>query len=172
MVGGAKLQTMVVEWSKQSSNLFYSLFMIVLVLYASYAEKVPMEWRWQLSTPIGRALLLLLLYIVMAVGGWIPGLLFAIAIALTWSNRPLAKPMGVVDEELGVDRVLTFGEGFENEKEKKEGFQDNVKKTKVQGHRWFVERVLHENPRRIIQDRISTFAVQDDNQNGTGRTSK
>ncbi len=161
MVGGAKLQTMIMEWSKQSSNLFYTIFMIVLVLYASYAEKVPMEWRWQLSTPIGRALLLLLLYIVMAVGGWIPGLLFAIAIALTWSNRPLAKPTGVPEE------------GFEDkEEEKKEGFQDNVKKTKVQGHRWFVERVLHENPRRIVQDRISTFAVQDDNQSGTGRTSK
>lgn len=168
MVGGAKLQSMVVEWSKQSSNLFYSLFMIVLVLYASYAEKVPMEWRWQLSSPIGRALLLLLLYIVMSVGGWIPGLLFGIAIALTWSNRPLAKPTGVQDEELG----QTFSERFENEKEKTEGFQDNVKRTKVQGHRWFVERILHENPRRIIQDRISTFAVQDDNQNGTGRTSK
>jgi hypothetical protein len=161
MVGGAKLHTIVMEWSKQSSNLFYSLFMISLVLYAAYAEKMPIEYRYQLSSPLGRALLLLLLYIVMAVGGWIPALLFGIAMALTWSNRPLVKPVGVQEE------------GFENGKnEKKEGFQDNVKKTKVQGHRWFVERTLYENPHRIIQDRISTFAVQDDNQNPNGRTSK
>jgi hypothetical protein len=159
MEGGAKLQTIVLEWSKQSSNLFYSLFMISLVLYAAYAEKIPMEYRYQLSTPVGRALLLLLLYIVMAVGGWIPALLFGIAIALTWSNRPLVKPVGVQEE------------GFKNE-EKKEEFQDNVKKTKAQGHRWFVERALYENPRRIIQDRISTFAVQDDNQSSNGKTSK
>jgi hypothetical protein len=160
MIGGAKLQAMVLEWSKQSSHLFTSLFIVILVLYATYAEKIPMEWRWQLSSPLGRALLLLLLYIVMAIGGWIPALIFAIAIALTWSNRPLAKPIGVQEE------------GFENEtKDVKEGF-NNIKKTKIQGSRWFIERALHENPRGIIQDRVSTFAVQDDSQTGNTRTSK
>lgn len=160
MIGGAKLQSIVLEWSKQSSHLFTSLFIIVLVLYATYSEKIPMEVRWQLSSPIGRALLLLLLYIVMAVGGWIPALIFAIAITLTWSNRPLAKPIGIQEE------------GFENErKDVKESFND-IKKTKIQGSRWFVERVLNENPRGIIQDRVSTFAVQDDSQTGNSRTSK
>lgn len=154
MIGGAKLQTMVLEWSKQSSHLFSTIFFAGLILYAAYAEKIPMEWRWQLSTPIGRALLLLLLYIVMAVAGWIPALLFAIAIGLTWSNRPLVKPIDVHFED------------------KSEGFQDNIKKTKIQGSRWFVERALHENPRGIVQDRVSTFAVQDDTQSGTSRTSK
>ncbi len=157
MIGGAKLQMMVLEWSKQSSHLFTSLFIVILVLYATYAEKVPMEWRWQLSTPIGRALLLLLLYIVMAVGGWIPALIFSIAIALTWSNRPLVKPSGVQEE------------GFTSEQ--KEGFRD-IKKTKIQGNRWFVERALHENPRGIVQDRVSTFAVQDNSTTGNARTSK
>jgi len=160
MIGGAKLQTVFMEWIQQSSALYSSLFFVVLVLYAAYAEKIPMEWRWQLSSPIGRALLLLLLYIVMAVGGWMPALLFAIAIALTWANRPLAKPPAVQEE------------GFTTEtNEKKEGFQ-NVKKTKIQGAKWFVERALHENPRGIVQDRVSTFAVQDNVQTGTSRTSK
>jgi hypothetical protein len=163
MIGGAKLQNMVLEWSKQSSHLFSTIFFAVLILYAAYAEKIPIEVRWQLSSPIGRALLLLLLYIVMAVAGWIPALLFAIAIGLTWSNRPLMKPVGVQEE--GFEDKLTRNE-------EKEGFQDNIKKTKIQGSRWFVERALHENPRGIIQDRVSTFAVQDDSQTGTSRTSK
>ncbi len=167
MIGGAKLQSMVLEWSKQSSHLFTSLFIVVLVLYATYAEKIPMEVRWQLSSPIGRALLLLLLYIVMAIGGWIPALIFAIAIALTWSNRPLAKPTGVQEEGF----VNEMNQKNEEKEEKKEGFND-IKKTKVQGSRWFVERVLHENPRGIVQDRVSTFAVQDDSQTGNSRTSK
>jgi hypothetical protein len=106
----------------------------------------------------------------MAVGGWIPALIFAIAIALTWSNRPLVKPTGVQEEGF-INEMNEMNEMKEEKKEQKEGFND-VKKTKIQGNRWFVERVLHENPRGIIQDRVSTFAVQDNSQTGNLRTSK
>ncbi len=154
--GGAKFRQTFVEWSNQSSSLFYTLFMVALFVYAGYAEKVSMNIRWQLSSTLGRLLLLLLLYIVHEVAGWIPALLFTIAIGITWYNRPLAKPISVQ-------------EGFQG---KQEGFLDNMKVTKVQGQKWFVEEVLKENPKKIVEDRVSTFAVQDETQTGTSRTSK
>jgi hypothetical protein len=148
-VGGAKFRQSFVEWFNQSSSLFYTLFMVALFVYAGYAEKVSMNIRWQLSSTIGRLLLLLLLFIVHEVSGWIPALLFTIAIGITWYNRPLAKPSSI-----------------------QEGFLDNMKVTKVQGKKWFVEEVLKENPKKIVEDRVSTFAVQDETQTGTSRTSK
>ncbi len=157
LVGGAKFRQSFMEWSSQSSSLFYTLFMVFLFVYAGYAEKIPMNIRWQLSSTVGRLLLLLLLYIVYEIAGWIPALLFTIAIGITWYNRPLAKPIAVQ-------------EGFENKKD--EGFLDNMKVTKVQGNKWFVEEVLKENPKKIVEDRVSTFAVQDETQTGTSRTSK
>jgi hypothetical protein len=155
-VGGAKFRQTFMEWSNQSSSLFYTLFIVSLFVYTGYAEKVPMNIRWQLSSTLGRLLLLLLLYIVHEVTGWIPALLFTIAIGITWYNRPLEKPIGVQ-------------EGFQD---KQEGFLDNMKVTKVQGQKWFVEEVLKENPKKIVEDRVSTFAVQDETQTGTSRTSK
>jgi hypothetical protein len=149
MVGGAKLQQAVLDWSKQSNHLLMAVFGVAVLLYATYAEQLPITWRYQLSTPIGRALLLLLLYVVYVLGGWIPALLFAIGMAITWSNRPLAKPSTV-----------------------KEGFSSNVKVSDAQDEKWFVEKVLKENPKRIIEDRIDTMAVQDDSSVGNSRTSR
>ena len=150
MIGGAKFQQAVLDWSKQSNHLIFAVFGATLLLYATYAEQLPMTWRYQLSTTFGRTLLILLLYIVYIVAGWIPALLFAIGIAVTWSNRPLVKPINI----------------------KEEGFTPNIKVTQAVDHKWFVEKVLEECPTKIIEDRVSTRAVQDDSQNGNYRTSK
>ena len=136
MIGGAKFQTAVLEWTKQSRHLLSTVAFSVIFIWAIFTEKLPELWSWQLSTSIGRLLLLLLLYIVHSLSGWIPTLLFTIAIALTWANRPLYRPVA-------------------------EGWQDNVKTSDAAAHRWFVEKTLHENPKRIVQDRVSTFPVQD-----------
>jgi hypothetical protein len=149
MVGGAKFQKEVLDWTKQSSHLFTTVICSLIFMWAVYSEKLPAVWRWQLSTSIGRLLLLILLYIVHMMAGWIPALLFAIAIALTWSNRPLNKPYGV-----------------------KEGFEGTMV-TDVEGKdMWFVEKVLKEHPHRIIQDRVRTEPVQEDSTKGNSRTSK
>ena len=150
MVGGARFHQSFLEWTKQSNQLFLTVFSICLITWAVFAEKLPMEWRWQLSTSVGRVLLLLLLYIVHELTGWIPALLFAIAIALTWANRPLYKP---------APRAV-------------EGFASSVKESKAVGNRWFVERVLEENPKAIIEDKVKTQAIQDNSNSGTSRTSK
>jgi hypothetical protein len=152
MVGGAKLQESVLEWSKKSLNLYSTVFMVILVIFALFADKLPMEARWQLSTTAGRLLLLLLLYITHLVCGWQAALLFTIAIALVWAARPVFKPVGVPD--LGV-----------------EGFND-MKITDATKPKWFVEKTLHENPKMIVEDRVNTSAIDEHTVAGTGRTSK
>ena len=144
--GGAKLHQAIADWSKQSSTLFTTLFLILLILFASYADQLPRNARWQLSTIIGRLLLLILLFVLYEIGGWIPALLFTIGILMIWSNRPLAQPP--------------------------EGFQSNMKKVKVQGDRWFVEEVLEEHPEQIEEDRVYTQAIQEDTYSPNSRTSR
>ena len=157
MVGGAKLHQAILDWSKQSNHLLLAVFGAAILLYATYAEQLPLTWRYQLSTPVGRALLLVLLYVVYILAGWIPALLFAIGIAITWSNRPLAKPSQIKDASWG---------------NVSEGFNSNVKVSEAQNKMWFVEKVLKENPKRIVEDRVDTMAVQDDSSTGNSRTSR
>jgi hypothetical protein len=152
MVGGARFQQTVFDWTQQSNSLYLTVFNAILLIWAVYAEKLPPEWRWQLSTTIGRLLLLLLLYLVFMIAGWIPALLFAVATALTWSNRPLWKPVNVSEES-------------------EEGFA-NMKKSDVKTDRWFVEKTLNEKPKHIVEDRIDTMAVQEDSTYGSSRTSR
>lgn len=150
------IHTIVLEWAEQSKGLFTVIAGISLFLFVAFADKVPATWRWQLSTLIGRTLLLVLLYLVFIIGGWIPSLLFGIGIGLLWANRPLAKPVSRSTSESSLGP---------------EGFQD-MKEIPVQGDKWFVEKVLEENPRMIVQDRKLTKAIQDDSQTGNSRTSQ
>jgi hypothetical protein len=156
MIGGAKFQSTVLEWSRQSNHLFTAVAAVSLALYSLYAEKLPAVWRWQLSSILGRTLLLLVLYIVFLVAGFIPALLFAIGIAITWANRPLYKPPSVVRSNALV----------------MEGFTSDVKTSGASSHKWFVEKVLHEHPSAIVEDRVNTRAVQDDTQYSNSRTSR
>ena len=184
MVGGAKLQDSVLEWSKKSLNLYSTVFMVLLIICALFADKLPMEARWQLSTTPGRLLLLLLLYITNLVCGWHIALLFTIAIALVWAARPVFKPVSVPEVVLN-GSVEGFGLGMEGFGLGVEGFNhgsnlpglgmegfNDMKTTDATKHKWFVEKTLHENPKDIVEDRINTSAVQDDPTVVTGRTSR
>lgn len=148
MVGGAKFQESVIEWSKKSTNLYTFVFAVLIAVWALYAAKLPALARWQLSSTAGRLLLLLLLYIVYDLCGWTVALIFTIAIALTWAARPLFVP-------------VSLDEGFAN-----------IKTTKASKEKWFVEKVLHQQPKEIVEDRIDTMAVDEDTETVTGRTSK
>lgn len=154
MVGGARFQHNLYEWTKGTHGIFYTVFVIGLVVLAIFPDRVPVHLKWQLSTPVGRLLLLLILYILLTVAGPIPALLFTITIALLWATRPLFKPSQVEDST--------------------EGFRD-VKTSEVpfgaKHHKWFIERVLHENPLAVKEDRVDTYAVQDDSQ-VSGRSSR
>jgi hypothetical protein len=168
MIGGAKLQQAVLDWSRQSNHLLFAVFGASLLLFATYAEQLPLTWRYQLSTTVGRTLLILLLYIVYLIAGWIPALLFAIGIAITWSNRPLAKPTSVKEGSLPPFPWTSIT----NAMKVQEGFNSNMKVSEAQNGLWFVEKVLKENPKNIIEDRVDTMAVQDDSSTGNSRTSK
>lgn len=132
------------------SNDPYSLFMIVmgsfLIVYTCYADKVPANIRYQMSSTGGRVLSLLLLFTIYTFLGFIPALLFTMAIALTWANRPLSKPV--------------------------EGFLSSIKTTPVQGNKWFVERVLGEHPSEIREDRVETVSIQDNSDGKNAKTSR
>jgi len=170
MVGGAKLQDSVLEWSKKSLNLYSTVFMIILIIFALFADKLPVEARWQLSTTAGRLLLLLLLYITNLVCGWHIALLFTIAVALVWAARPVFKPVGVPDFVLN-GSVEGFGQGPNILRLGVEGFND-MKTTDATKPKWFIEKTLHENPIEIVEDRINTSAVQDNSAVANGRTSR
>ena len=158
MLGGSKFQEAVLNWTKQSNHIFLTLFGIILVLWATYAEKLPALWRWQLTTTVGRLLLLFVLYITYYItDSLILSLLLAIAIALTWANRPIYEP--------SVAHHVA-NEGFAA------GPQQGIKVTPVQGNRWFVEKALRENPSVIVEDRVTTTAIQDDSRNTPGRVSR
>ncbi len=154
--GGAKLHAAIADWSKQSMSLFTTLFLILLFMFAAFADQLPDIARWQLSTTVGRLLLIALLFVVYEIGGWVSGLLFAIGIIIVWSNRPLAQ----------IPSKIT--EGFQGRCDKTAG----QKRIKIQGSRWFVEEVLQEHPESIEEDRVYTQAVQEDTYSPNTRTSK
>ena len=146
MVGGGNLKLAVYDWFKQSSSLLNVVFGTALLMFAVYADKLPITMRYQLSTTIGRSLLILMLYVIYSIGGWIPALLFSIGVALVWANRPLAYKIN-------------------------EGFQ-SVKISPADEHKWFVEKALGESPEGIVEERVLTKAVQDNSETGNSRTSK
>ena len=149
--GGAKFQQSLLEWSKQSFSSFHSIFLIGFIIFAAYGNHLPATVRYQMSSSLGRLFILVLLLLIYESAGWIPALLFSIGVSIVWFNRPLAQPAHFTTE----------------------GFEGGVKTSKNQtGSRWFVERVLHENPRAVQEDRISVGDVQDDSVNGNMRTSQ
>jgi hypothetical protein len=125
------------------STLFMGVLGSILIVWTCFADKLPGQIRMQLSSTAGRLLSVALLYAVYTFLGFLPALLFTMAIALTWSTRPLSKPV--------------------------EGFLSSVKRTPVKGNLWFVERALGENPEEIREDRVVTDSVQD---MSTGKNSK
>ena len=124
-----------------------SVLIVLLVVWITFADKLPLVVRWQLSSTVGRLLLLLLLYVFYVLGGWELAFIFTVAIAITWASKPLLKPLDV------------------------EGYSD-VKESKAAPHRWFVEMALHENPVAVVEDRVKTEAVQDNSAGVTTRTSR
>jgi hypothetical protein len=127
------------------TSLFMGVFISILVVWTCFTDKIPAEIRYQLSSTAGRLLSLALLYTIYTFTGFIPALLFTMATALTWANRPLSKPV--------------------------EGFLSSIKNTPVEGKRWFAERILGEFPEEIREDRVDTYAVQDLSSNNNSKTS-
>lgn len=137
MIGGVR--NILVDFSKKQSFHAELLFGVLLILGIVFPSAIPLDILNQLSTLPGRALLFGLLVTILIYSNWVYGLLFAVFIAVIMS-MPLKS---------------TKTEGFMSE------YTFNLIDTE---EKWFVEKVLNENPVAIKEDRVRTIAVQDDNE--------
>ena len=129
---------------EQPLVVMIGLFMVIIIVFL---EKIPVEIRKQADTLLGRALLLTFTLIVTLMYGW---------------------PMGIL---AGLMTALVIGAGGIHpiKKNVTEGFSSEMNVRLIPGkHKWFVERVLGENPLLIEDDTVSTSAVQDLSEKYTG----
>jgi hypothetical protein len=107
--------------------------MILIIIYSSV---IPSEYRNFADTILGRLLGVIIVYGVIQTLGWVYGLLTAMAFL-----------------------ILVFGS---SRLESVEGFDGGgtINEKKIIGKRWFVEKVLGENPKKIETDKVQTSAVE------------
>ncbi len=120
---------------------------LVMVIVIVFLEKIPVEIRKQADSFLGRALLLTFTAVVTILYGWSLGILAGMMTAL----------------------VIGAGGIHPISHEVKEGFSSEMNVRLVPGkHKWFVEKVLGENPLIIEDELVSTSAVQDLTEKNTG----
>ena len=111
------------------------LYGSVMVLLIAYAHVVPMNLRMFADSLLGRLLAISLIYGVVCKLGWVYGLLTAMA-------------------------FLLILHGAIRRSSVEEGFDGGTSEKKISGRRWFVEKVLGENPSAISTDHVTTQAIQ------------
>lgn len=129
---------------EQPVMVLTGLFMVIVIVFL---EKVPIEIRKQADSFMGRALLLMFTVTVTVLYGW---------------------PMGIL---AGLMSALLIGAGGIHPvtKQVSEGFSSEMNVRIVSDkHKWFVEKVLGENPLLIEDDTVTTSAVQDYSDKYTG----
>lgn len=116
---------------------FIILLVLFMVIVVVFLEKIPVEVRKQADSLLGRALLLTFTVAVATLYGW---------------------PMGIL---AGLMTALLIGAGGVHPRIK-EGFSSEMNVRIVPGkHKWFVEKVLGENPLLIEDEVVNTSPVQD-----------
>lgn len=129
---------------EQPVMLLLGILMVVVIVFL---EKIPLEVRKQADSLLGRALLLVFTVTMTVLYGWPMGILAGLMSALVIGAggvHPITKPMT-------------------------EGFSSEMNVRIVPGkHKWFVEKVMGENPLLIEDDTVTTSAVQDLSEKGSG----
>lgn len=119
---------------------------LIMVLIIVFIDKVPIEVRKQADSFLGRALLLTFTIVVTLMYGWPMGMLAALMTAIL----------------IGAGGVHPIKKQVIDTKNVKEGFSSEMQVRLIPGkHKWFVEKVLGENPLLIEDQTIDTSAVQD-----------
>jgi hypothetical protein len=121
-------------------QLLYGAFLGLVIVYAS---AIPDDIRLFADTLLGRILGILWVYLTVESMGWLFGLFTAMAFLTILYLSPHAR---WVNNGGSV-------EGFH-------GSSGVVEKERM-GSRWFVERVLGENPVAISTEKVTTLPVQD-----------
>jgi hypothetical protein len=114
-------------------KFLYGVVMVVIIVYSSL---VPSEYRTFADSMLGRVFGIAIVYGVIQGMGWIYGLLTALAFLLILNGAPSSS-----------------AEGFDG--------GGSVSEKRSIGNRWFVERVLGEDTKKIATDKVFTQAVQD-----------
>ena len=117
--------------------LLVGVFMVLVVVFI---EKVPLEARKQADTLLGRLFLILFTVLVVTLYAW---------------------PLGIV---AGLMSVLLIGAGGIHPiyKAISEGFSSEMNIRLIPDkHKWFIEKVMKENPLLIEDQTVETSAVQD-----------
>lgn len=128
----------------EKTKMFQSILLyIVFTLLIVFKETIPVSIHKQADSFLGRLFIVATVYLITIQYNWILGILAAVAFGLF----------------LGLPRSVTegFGSGGETSLQV-------VPTTK----KWFVEKVLHENPVAIEEEKVVTSAVQDNSQSGPG----
>jgi hypothetical protein len=129
---------------EQPIMLLLGILMVVIIVFL---EKIPVEIRKQADSLPGRALLLLFTVTITVLYGWPMGILAGLMSALligAGGIHPITRPVT-------------------------EGFSSEMNVRIVPGkHKWFIEKVMGENPLLIEDDTVTTSAVQDLTERGSG----
>lgn len=115
------------------AKLIYGTLLILIIVYSPI---IPGEYRTFADSLLGRIFGVAIVYGVVESLGWVYGLLTALAFLLVLNGAPRAQSL----------------EGFDG--------GGTVSEKKIVGRRWFVERVLGEEPKKIATDKVYTTAVE------------
>lgn len=116
------------------AKLIYGFILILIIVYSPI---IPFEYRIFADSLLGRIFGVAIVYGVIESLGWVYGLLTAMAFLLILNGAP---------------RLDTPVEAFDG--------GGSVSEKKIIGKKWFVERVLGENPKKIATDKVFTTAVE------------
>jgi hypothetical protein len=114
-------------------KLLLGFILILIIVYAPY---VSIEIRQFIDSMIGRVTGIGIIYGIIHSFGWIYGLLATLAFLIVLQSAPR----------------LEYVEGFNG--------GGSINQKKVIGKKWFVERVLGENPKKIETDKVQTSAIE------------
>lgn len=165
--GGGMLPSFLSVPLDSPPKLLYGLVLVVLIVFV---DQVPAYVRDIADSLVGRLIGIGVVAVVTIYGGWPYGLLTALAfLLLVRGSRRLS---GVADRSLDTSPLMAFlgigGPSYHSTTPqgpyaadvKTEGFQNQLVAEAV-GNRWYVERVLGENPVGVVTTTAETMAVQD-----------
>lgn len=137
-----------------------SFLLLGLVLLSVYVSRVPGNVLAYFRSTVGQALGLGMVLFLTVSYGWIHGILAALAYSLIVSRalRTTGSIEPFVDEELIRYPSVVLPDS-----------QDTL--IVPSNHKWFIEKVLGENPFLIRDKEVQTSAVQDLSQRGMGNNS-